>query len=287
VPYIDMVNHSCDAPNADVRKDEFDNWVLYAIKPIKENEQIFINYDPDPSNELMFTYGFVDMCSENPSEKINLASTEVSLHPAKYGRIEKCGLYNTRNLRHNTLSITGEGCSWGLQKAVVLTVVSKPEDLGVTCYSEFIGNGLESYVPHEVRNLAELKLREIIQKKVQDLTNLVGLSSQKPVGYGSSNGVTNMIKFIKNKSKIVRGEMTYTHRETKKVVKFSPRLIDRAVQDMEENRYNNNAEECLANLFTVQKRFLEGILQRNESLYTLIDARDRYSGDSDYGSEGF
>ena len=143
VPYIDMVNHNSEWSNADVEmnwiqrcedsnKDNVDSlvpcWTLYATKPIKEKQQIFINYDPDPTNKLLINFGFVDEFSTNLDEKITFTASEIHKNPIRYVRLEAFTKNLSQEAKEYYFFIGSKGCSWELQKAVLTTIVEYPQE---------------------------------------------------------------------------------------------------------------------------------------------------------------
>ena len=192
-PYMDMVNHSSTLVNADVERDVVtDCWVLYAIKDIRMGEQIFISYGEDSTCNTFITYGFIDNSVRNPFEKVCFTdfdfsnclsqSTEqaeengIIVNPEKArNHIINSGLYTPNDPKENLLYINHlQGCSWGMQRAVLLLLVNTPKQLGRKSTDNF-----EDYLSWELKITSDMKykanqlLRKIIRKKVIQLKNCV------------------------------------------------------------------------------------------------------------------
>jgi len=181
---IDMVNHNSEWSNADVEmnwiqrcedsnKDNVDSlvpcWTLYATKPIKEKQQIFINYDPDPTNKLLINFGFVDEFSTNLDEKITFTASEIHKNPIRYVRLEAFTKNLSQEAKEYYFFIGSKGCSWELQKAVLTTIVEYPQEFSGCMTFEDIFDLKFMKIPSKLKEKANKTLKEIILNKIKTI----------------------------------------------------------------------------------------------------------------------
>ena len=189
VPFIDMINHVNSNWNADIGIDINRNWVLTALRNIEPEEQVFINYNPEPTNIVFTTYGFIDDSRPNPAESITFSPNDFSNDPQVQQRLIDVGLFSENEPIRNAKSMCvtsrlgGEdevpSCSWAMQKAAIIVSVDKsPNELGAKTYFDILENAdhlnyqkISNYAKNE-RKFCKI-LVKTIKNKIQKLNDTI------------------------------------------------------------------------------------------------------------------
>ena len=136
---------------------------------------LFISYNPEPTNSLLLTFGFIEEHVENPNEKITFSVNELlscmeRVHLNKNNslqRLKDIGLEPNMNSSNPVYISNKQTCSWALQKAALVLLVNNPSDLGVNCKTTLdIYYGNYQKIPKFLRENVEEYLRNLIKDKI-------------------------------------------------------------------------------------------------------------------------
>lgn len=175
VPYIDFVNHTnSQRANCNVELDQNNNWCLYAVNNIPAGQEVLLNYNPEPTSSILLTYGFVEKPLANQHEKIIFLPEEIASSPEKYARLERVGLASSvdnKGYDVNQLYVSHlAGCSWGLQKAALISGLSCPEEVSFRCQTfQDIYDGNYNFIPEKIKERTNSFLRKILVNKIRSL----------------------------------------------------------------------------------------------------------------------
>jgi len=177
-PYIDMVNHSTQFENADVEMDIKENWVLFATKHIKTGEQIFISYDPEPSDHYLLDYGFIDLTNKgliNPHEIVCFTVFEFTRPSQTKHRELMKELTIAKQLvdRGSNCYIDEYRCTYYMQLAAIISCLSDKQ------LSEMPSNFDDFVTPFELIDAIEKKLQQVVQNRIDRMVKAMSVDKEK------------------------------------------------------------------------------------------------------------
>ena len=166
-PMIDMVNHSTIYENANVRMNPDMQWELFCTKKINPGEQIYIEYNPDPSHAILYNYGFVDLsCLPNKYEKVFFEMQDfVGTDAEKISFLK--ATKNTNLYFHATV-----GCSRSLQKAAIVAVADSVSQLKKNFFKSSCERG-QALLFTKLKQKANRKIKAVFRSKLQNVLNSV------------------------------------------------------------------------------------------------------------------
>ena len=138
-------------------------WELFCTKTVENGEQIYIEYNPDASDSILYNYGFVDLsCLPNKYEKLFFETSEfVGENQEKLQFLK-----DTKNTKLHFHA--SHGCSRSLQKAAIVAVAESVQQLKKNFLVNEKGDKYDDIVLYTLlKQKANRKIKSVFRAKLK------------------------------------------------------------------------------------------------------------------------
>ncbi|KAL7637375.1 UNVERIFIED_CONTAM: hypothetical protein RMT77_012103 [Armadillidium vulgare] len=131
IPYLDMLNHSCDAETVAEYSVQNNAFEIRTLIGYKAHDQVFINYGPHNNFKLLTEYGFVIINNPHDYIKITINDIILALNCSCIPENRSDHVKKKRTIVEDNfasqLSINWEGPSWNLEVSCTIFVMTEKE----------------------------------------------------------------------------------------------------------------------------------------------------------------